>query len=89
MITLWRCCKTIIVFLVIILIIQVVSGDKSAQKMSVIILFSMLIFQVDSVSKFLSAVSNNLNNTELDPDLRSSVHTSSSGREHGGSGRKF
>ena len=77
--------KTILLFLVIMLVFQTLFGDKVAQKMALLILFSMLVLQSETVTNYLTAITNNLtSNIET-----STTHTSSSGREHGGAGGTF
>ena len=84
--------KAIILFLVIMLVIETVFGDKTAQKMAIFILFSMLILNAGSWSDFLSAVTNNITsapsgaNTDTD---RSTTHTGDSGQTHGGGSKSF
>ena len=56
----YKASKTILLFLFIILIIQTAFGDKVTQNMTMMILFTMLILNSDSVVKYLSAVTNNL-----------------------------
>ena len=52
--------KTILLFLFIILILQTVFGDKVAQKSTLLILFSMLVFNSERVATYLSTVTNTL-----------------------------
>ena len=52
--------KTILLFLFIVLILQTVFGDKLAQKATILILFSMLIFNSERVATYLSTVTNTL-----------------------------
>ena len=59
---LWKASKTIILFLIIMLVCQTVFGDKVAQKMAMFILFSMLILQANIFAEFTSAVTKNLTN---------------------------
>ena len=59
---LWKSSKTIILFLIIMLVIQTVFGDKLAQRMAMFILFSMLILQADIFANFSSAIVSNLTN---------------------------
>lgn len=82
--------KTILLFLVIMLTCQTLFGDKVAQKMALLILFSMLVIQSDSVSSYLTAIINNLtSNIKTNNKTNSETHISSSGREHGGAGGSF
>lgn len=52
--------KTILLFLSIVLIIQTAFGDDVAQKMSLMILFSMLILNSEKVVTYLTAITDNL-----------------------------
>ena len=56
----YKASKTILLFLFIILIIQTVFGDKTAQSMSLMILFSMLVLNADKVATYLSTVTDTL-----------------------------
>lgn len=56
----YKALKTILLFLFIILIIQTVFGEKPAQNMTLMILFSMLLFNSDKVSTYLSTVTDTL-----------------------------
>lgn len=58
----WKGAKAVILFLVIVLVIQTAFGDKPAQRMSMIILFSMLILQSDKFANWISAITSNLTN---------------------------
>lgn len=79
--------KAIILFLVIMLVIETIFGDKTAQKMAIFILFSMLILNAGTWTDFLSAVTNNITSTpsasNVDTD-RSTTHTGGDDRTHGG-----
>lgn len=98
---LYKGSKTIILFLIIMLVMQTAFGDKIAQKSSVMILFSILILQSDKVSEYFSAVTTDLvsNKKTLDTMTqgtivnndsgKSSTHTSSAGVSHGGGGTSF
>ena len=77
--------KTILLFLVIVLIIQTVFGEKPAQNMIVMILFSMLVLNSDSVATYLKTVTDTLTYD----DGKTSTHTNESGRTHGGGGKSF
>ena len=82
----YRASKTILLFLFIVLIVQTIFGDKPAQNMTLMILFSMLVFNSDRVATYLSTVTNTLT---FEPTNVSSVHISSSGKTHGGGGKSF
>lgn len=56
----YKASKTILLFLVIVLVSQTIFGDKMTQKMIVLILVSMLVIQSDKVTSFLTGVTNNL-----------------------------
>ena len=56
----YKASKTILLFLVIVLITQTVFGEKTAQNMSLMILFSMLILNSDKTVKYLTSVTDNL-----------------------------
>ena len=58
--TVYQSTKTIILFLIIVLLCQTAFGDKFAQNMSMAILFSMLILNADRFTGYLSTVTNNL-----------------------------
>lgn len=84
----YQASKTILLFLVIMLVFQTLFGDKVAQKMALLILFSMLVIQSETVSNYLTAITSNLT-SNIDNDETSTTHTSSSGRTHSGAGGKF
>lgn len=79
----WKASKTIILFLIIMVVCQVALGEKGAQKMALFILFSMLILQADSVASFTNKITSNLTNFTTEQGGAGS-HTSSSGQTHGG-----
>lgn len=84
--------KTILLFLVIMLVTQTLFGDKVAQKMALLILMSMLILQSETVTKYLTAIPNNLTANLTNETINgetSTSHISSSGVEHGGAGHTF
>lgn len=56
----YRASKTILLFLFIVLIIQTIFGEKPAQNMILMILFSMLVFNSDKVATYLSVVTDTL-----------------------------
>lgn len=56
----YKASKTIILFLIIMLVVQALFGDKIAQRMALFILFTMLILQADIFADFTSAVTKNL-----------------------------
>lgn len=56
----YRASKTILLFLFIVLIVQTVFGDKPAQSMTLMILFSMLVFNSDTVATYLKTVTDTL-----------------------------
>lgn len=100
--TLYSGCKTIILFLIIMLVVQTAFGDKTAQKSSVMILFSILILQSDTVSTYLKNITTELTSnkktlstltdgtsTDSTTNGQTSTHTSSSGRTHSGASREF
>ena len=53
--------KTILLFLFIILIIQTAFGEKTAQNMTLMILFSMLVLNSEKVATYLKTVTDTLN----------------------------
>ena len=58
--TVYKSSKTIILFLIIVLLCQTAFGDKFAQNMSMVILFSMVILNSEKVTNFLVSVTNEL-----------------------------
>ena len=54
--------KTVLLFVVMVLISQVVAGDKFTQNMCIVILASMLILNSDFAVKSIKAITNNLTN---------------------------
>lgn len=80
--------KTILLFLVIMLVCQTLFGDKVAQKMALLILFSMLVLQSESVTNYLTAITSNLT-ANINSNSGTSTHIGSSGKEHGGAGGTF
>lgn len=77
--------KAILLFLFIILIIQTVFGDKTAQNMSLMILFSMLVLNSDKVATYLTTVTDTL----TFETGTTTTFTGSSGTVHGGQGGTF
>lgn len=78
--------KAVLLFLFIILITQTLFGDNVAQKMSLVILFSMLVINSEKVATYLKTVTETLT---FETTETTTTHTSSSGREHGGIGGTF
>ena len=62
MIQVYKSLKAVLLFLIILLVSQTVGGDKFAQNMTLVILFSMLVLNSDKVATFVSGVANNLTN---------------------------
>lgn len=58
--TVYNASKTIILFLIIVLLCQTAFGDKFAQNMSLVILFSMLILNSEKATDYLVSVTDNL-----------------------------
>ena len=56
----YKASKTILLFLIIVFIIQSAFGDKLAQNMSLMILFSMLILNSGKIAEYVSAVTKHL-----------------------------
>lgn len=52
--------KTVLLFLIIVLVIQTSFGDKTAQNMSLMILFSMLILNSSTLSSYVTTITKNL-----------------------------
>lgn len=52
--------KTILLFLFIVLIIQTFFGEKAAQNMTLMILFSMLVINSETVATYLKSVTDTL-----------------------------
>ena len=77
--------KFIIGFLVIVLVIQTVFGDKVAEKMTLFTLFSMLILNADNFADYLK----NFSKTSTSDSGKSTVHKGTGGRTFGGGGRKL
>lgn len=60
MINFYLASKTIILFLIIVLVSETILGEKGAQKMIMMILFSMLILQSEPIANFANKVTENL-----------------------------
>ena len=60
MINFYLASKTIILFLIIVLVSETILGEKGAQKMIMLILFSMLILQSEHIANFATKVTENL-----------------------------
>ena len=58
--TLYKSIRGVMLFLIIVLLCQTFIGDKFAQNMSMVILFSMLILNSEKVTDYLSEVTSNL-----------------------------
>ena len=58
--TVYKSTKTIILFLIIVLLSQLCFGEKFAQNMSMVILFSMLVLNSDKFAGYLTNVTKNL-----------------------------
>lgn len=58
--TVYTSMKAVILFLIIILLSQTFVGDKFAQNMAMVILFSMLILNSDKVASYLANVTSDL-----------------------------
>ena len=58
--TVYTSMKAVILFLIIILLAQTFAGDKFAQNMAMVILFSMLILNSDKVTTYLANVTSSL-----------------------------
>ena len=56
----YKSLKTVLLFVVMVLISQQVAGDNFTKNMCIVILASMLILNADVVSKAVSAVSNTI-----------------------------
>lgn len=82
----YRASKTILLFLFIVLIVQTLFGEKPAQKMTLMILFSMLLFNSEKVATYLKTVTDTLTWSNSNG---STIHQSSSGQTHGGGGGSF
>ena len=54
--------KTILLFLIIVIVINALFGDKATEQMTLVTLFSMLILNNDKAVTVLKAVTNNLTN---------------------------
>ena len=81
----YKASKTILLFLFIVLIIQTLFGEKSAQNMTLMILFSMLVFNSEKVATYLTAITDTLTYSS---ERVSSTH-SANDRDHGGGGKSF
>lgn len=60
MFTVYKSMKVIIIITVIMLFIQTVFGDKASEKMGLVILFSMIMYQSESVSNYINSLSDTL-----------------------------
>lgn len=80
----------IIAFLVMVLIIGVVTGEKVTKWFLYLVLFSMIILNADKTISMLKGAFtlNEVSSTETD-SRKSTTHTSSSGQTHGGGSRGF
>lgn len=58
--TVYKGSKTILLFLIIVFVIQSTAGDKMAQNMCMVILFSMLILNSEKLVEYVSAITKNL-----------------------------
>lgn len=56
----YRASKTILLYLIVILILQTFFGEKTARNMSLMILFSMLLLNSDTVSNYLTTITDHL-----------------------------
>lgn len=52
--------KVILLFVVIVLVTDVVGGEKFTQNMCIVILASMLILNADNIAPKITAITNNL-----------------------------
>lgn len=56
----YKCFKTILLFVVMVLVSQMVAGDKFTQNMCIVILASMMILNTDVFTKSITSITNNL-----------------------------
>lgn len=85
--TVYKSIKLILILVIIMLAIQTIFGSKASEKMGIVILLSMLIYQSDNVSGWITGLSNNLTNN-ID-DGKSTIHTGAGNRVSGGGSKKF
>ena len=81
----------IIAFLIMVLIIGVIGGEKVTKWFLYLVLFSMIILNADKAIELLKGaftLNESSSSTTSDP-LRSTTHTSQSGQTHGGGSRGF
>lgn len=60
MLKVYKSLKAILLFLIILLVSQTAGGDKFAQNMTLVILFSMLVLNADKIATFTTAIAGNL-----------------------------
>lgn len=60
MLTLYNSVKGVMLFLIIVLLCQTFIGDKFAQNMTMVILFSMLVLNSEKVARYLENVTSDL-----------------------------
>ena len=84
----YKASKAILLFLFIVLICQTLFGEKTAQNMTLMILFSMLVLNSEKVATYLKAVTDTLTYTPTSGG-GSTTHTGSSGTVHGGTSGSF
>lgn len=87
MYSVYKSMKVIIIITVIMLFIQTAFGDKASEKMGMIILFSMVIYQSDTVANWLNGISTTL--TSNLESGKSTVHVGAGNRVSGGGSKQF
>ena len=91
----YRASRTIILFLIVMLVIDTAFSEKTTQRTAILILISMLLINADTMAKFLDSATrvfdvNSTNvTTKTDTTGQSATHVSSSGVVHGGGGKSF
>ena len=75
----YRASKAILLYLVIVLILQTFFGEKTARNMSLMILFSMLLLNSETVASYLTAVTDNLTLEVKNDTSKSNSSSNSSG----------